>query len=66
MMRAYSDARYPHMDLVAKLMAGRVALAERIDKNVLSEEQAQLETQKLLAEISREEQRRQQVGLTTR
>jgi hypothetical protein len=60
-MQAYSDANYKHMDLIAKVMASRIALGAKVDRHEVTEAEAQVRFQKILAD-AQETERLREVG----
>jgi hypothetical protein len=58
LMQAYSAAHYKYMDLINLLAAKRLELAGKLDRNELSEDQAQREITKLFALLSDTARRR--------
>ena len=58
MIQAFNAAHYRYMDLIETLAAKRLEVAERIDRNELTEDQAKLENAKLYMEIVAAERRR--------
>jgi hypothetical protein len=59
MMQAYSDANYKYMDLVAKINASRISLAEMIDRREVTDTEAQLRFSKIVDNIKEIERRRE-------
>jgi len=57
-IRAYSAANYRYMDLISLFTAKRAAVAEKMDRNELTEVQAQAEITKIFSEIVEAEHRR--------
>jgi hypothetical protein len=57
-IQAFSKANYRYMDLIAAFNAKRLQISERVDRNELSEADAQLENQKLFASIAEAEKQR--------
>ena len=55
---AFRDSGYAHMDLIAEFNARRIAIAEKIDRNKLTEAQGQEENRRLFLAVAAEEQRR--------
>jgi hypothetical protein len=58
MMQAFSDAGYRNMDLIAQLGAARISLAEMIDRNLITDAEAQLQFSKKVAEVKEIERQR--------
>jgi hypothetical protein len=58
MLAAFNDAHYRHMDLVRFLAAKHLELATRIDRGELTEQQAEIEAQKILASLQETARRR--------
>jgi hypothetical protein len=54
MIQAFNAAHYRYMDLIETLATKRLQVAERIDRNELTEDQAKLENAKLYMEMSRD------------
>jgi len=54
MIQAFNAAHYRYMDLIETLATKRLEVAERIDRNELTEDQAKLENAKLYMEMSRD------------
>jgi hypothetical protein len=61
-VQAFSKANYRYMDLIAAFNAKRLQISERVDRNQLSEADAQIETQKLFASIVEAEKQRDSIG----
>jgi hypothetical protein len=57
-IHAFSAANYRYMDLIGMFTLSRAALAEKIDRNEITEVQAQAETARLFSEIVDSEKRR--------
>jgi hypothetical protein len=55
---AYQNAGYPYMDLVARIAAKRLALAEGLDKSVMSSTENPVEFGRLSLDIAEEERQR--------
>ena len=53
MIQAFNAAHYRYMDLIETLAAKRLEVAERIDRNELTEDQAKLENAKLYMDYRR-------------
>lgn len=51
MMEAFSEAQYKYMDLIHTFAETRLALASRLDRGELTEQQEQLEMNKALGTI---------------
>jgi hypothetical protein len=60
-VQAFSKANYRYMDLIAAFNAKRLQISERVDRNQLSEADAQVETQKLFANIVEAEKQRDSI-----
>ncbi len=58
LIQAFSSAHYRYMDLIRRLAAKRLEIAERIDRKELSEDQGQMENAKLMMEITEAERQR--------
>jgi hypothetical protein len=58
MIQAFNAAHYRYMDLIESLAAKRLEVAERVDRNELTEDQAKLENAKLFMEIIAVERQR--------
>jgi hypothetical protein len=58
MIQAFGAAHYKYMDLIASFAAKRLELAAKIDRNELTEDQANLEGSKFYASIVEAERRR--------
>jgi hypothetical protein len=58
MLAAFSEAHYKYMDLIEFFAAKRLELAAKIDRGELTEQQAQLESNKLYASIQETERQR--------
>lgn len=61
-VRAFSAANYRYMDLIALFTAKRAVVAEKMDRNELTEVQAQAENTKIYSEIVEAEKRRDMTG----
>jgi hypothetical protein len=61
-MQAYSAANYRYMDLIALFVAKRLRVAEKLDRDEMSEIQAQLENTKDFSQIVEAQQRRDKLG----
>jgi hypothetical protein len=59
-VQAFSNANYRYMDLIATFTTKRVQISERVDRMQITEADAQLETQKLYANIVETEKQRDQ------
>ena len=57
-MRAFSTANYRYMDLISLFTAKRAVVAEKMDRNELTEVQAQAENTQIFSEIVDAEKRR--------
>jgi hypothetical protein len=57
-VQAYSKANYRYMDLIAAFNAKRLQMSERVDRNQLTEADAQVENQNLFASIVEAEKQR--------
>jgi hypothetical protein len=60
-VQAFSKANYRYMDLIAAFNAKRLQISERVDRNQLTEADAQVETQKLFASIVEAEKQRDSI-----
>jgi hypothetical protein len=60
-VQAFSNANYRYMDLIAAFNAKRLQISERVDRNQLTEADAQVETQKLFASIVEAEKQRDSI-----
>jgi hypothetical protein len=60
-VQAYSKANYRYMDLIAAFNAKRLQISERVDRNELTEADAQVENQKLFASIVEAEKQRDSI-----
>lgn len=58
MLVAFNEAHYKYMDLIEFFAVKRLELAAKIDRGELTEQQAQLESNKLYASIQETERRR--------
>ena len=61
MLAVYNEARYRYMDLIERLAITRLDLAARIDRGELTEQQAELESNKIYAGLQAAERRRDAV-----
>lgn len=61
-MQAFSGTHYRYMDLIALFTAKRAVVAERMDRNELTEIQAQAENTRIFSETVEAEQRRDRGG----
>lgn len=58
MLQAFSAANYRYMDLIQYFAAKRLELAIKIDRGEMTEQQAQIETQKIFGSIQATERQR--------
>jgi hypothetical protein len=58
MLQAFSAANYRYMDLIQYFAAKRLEVATRIDRGEMTEQQGQIETQKIFASIRATERQR--------
>jgi hypothetical protein len=58
LIQAFKAANYRYMDLIAQFASKRLAIAERLDRKELTEEQAQIENKKAFTDIQELERRR--------
>jgi hypothetical protein len=60
-VQAYSKANYRYMDLITALTVRRVQISERVDRNQITEADAQVEIQKLSAGLIEAEKQRDSI-----
>jgi len=58
MLQAFRDAQYKYIDLIEMFAAKRVEIATRMDRGELTEDQAKLEGDRVLATIQSIERQR--------
>lgn len=59
MLQAFREAQYKHMDLIEAFAAERVELATRMDRGELTEDQAKIEVERVLATMQSIERQRE-------
>ena len=58
MLQAFNAAHYRYMDLIQFFAAKRLEVATKIDRGEMTEQEGQIETQKIYASIQETERRR--------